>query len=130
MTIIQMTMKNDVLRLPKPNLNDIVQKTLWYIRCNFRKKITLQSLGDRVGYTPNHLALMFKNSVGISCMTYIRQLRLRYAIDLLNHTSLSVESIAQEAGFSSVSYFIATFHKETGKTPNEYRQKQNSIPFF
>jgi len=36
----------------------------------------------------------------------------------------SVTDACYESGFSDYSYFIATFHKETGMTPLQYQKKK------
>ena len=48
---------------------------------------------------------------------------------LLISTNLAVETIAWKVGFSSTSYFIKIFHRETGQTPKQYRAKKQKIYF-
>ncbi len=104
----------------------IIQDTMWYIRCHFRQKITMQELADRMNYSPNYLANIYKESTGYSCMEYVRLLRVQYASNLLVNTSLSLEDIAYKSGFSSLSHFIMQFHKLKGITPNEYKKSKFS----
>ena len=65
-------------RFPAYNTtNPVVHQTLQYILYNFRKKITMQELGDRAHISPNHLALLFKQATGTTCIQLIADLRLQ-----------------------------------------------------
>lgn len=102
--------------------NSIIKDTIWYIRCHFRDKLTMQDLANHVGYTPNYLGALYKQATGQSCAEYILQLRTQYAQNLLTNTTLPLEEIATESGFSTTSYFISQFRKQTGVTPSKYRE--------
>lgn len=114
-------------RHPLPNYevnNPVVQQTLQYILYNFRKKITMQELGDKAHVSPNHLALLFKQSTGTTCMQMIADLRMQYALKLLENPTLSIETVSEQSGFSAVSYFISVFRKRYNITPKEYQNKR------
>ena len=111
-------------RFPSYNTtNPVVHQTLQYILYNFRKKITMQELGDRAHISPNHLALLFKQATGTTCIQLIADLRLQYALKLLENPNISIETISEQAGFSATSYFISVFRKQYGMTPKEYQNQ-------
>lgn len=111
-------------RFPSYNTtNPVVHQTLQYILYNFRKKITMQELGERAHISPNHLALLFKQATGTTCIQLIADLRLQYTLKLLENPNLSIETISEQAGFSATSYFISVFRKQYGITPKEYQNK-------
>ena len=111
-------------RFPAYNTtNPVVHQTLQYILYNFRKKITMQELGDRAHISPNHLALLFKQATGTTCIQLIADLRLQYALKLLENPNLNIETISEQAGFSATSYFISVFRKQYGITPKEYQNQ-------
>lgn len=119
------TNQDTVSRFPSYNTsNPTVHQTLQYILYNFRKKITMKELGERAHVSPNHLALLFKQTTGTTCMQMIADLRLQYATKLLTNPDLSIETISEQSGFSAASYFISVFRKRFGMTPKEY-QNQN-----
>ena len=106
--------------------NPVVHQTLQYILYNFRKKITMQELGDKAHVSPNHLALLFKQSTGTTCMQMIADLRMQYALKLLENPTLSIETISEQSGFSAVSYFISVFRKRFGITPKEFQNRSKA----
>ena len=111
-------------RFPAYNTtNPVVHQTLQYILYNFRKKITMQELGDRAHISPNHLALLFKQATGTTCIQLIADLRLQYAAKLLENPNLNIETVSAQSGFSATSYFISVFKAHYGITPKEYQNK-------
>ena len=106
--------------------NPVVHQTLQYILYNFRKKITMQELGQKAHVSPNHLALLFKQSTGTTCMQMIADLRMQYALKLLENPNLSIETISEQSGFSAVSYFISVFRKRFGITPKEFQNRNKT----
>jgi AraC-like DNA-binding protein len=68
-----------------------------------------------------------KTLTGLSPTEFIRRYRLNQACQRLRSTDLPIATIAEQSGFSTPSYFTASFVKEFGKTPTEYRNgKQNT----
>ncbi|MCM3627814.1 AraC family transcriptional regulator [Paenibacillus glycanilyticus] len=46
------------------------------------------------------------------------------AINLLNHSALSLEQIAAETGLGSYAYFHRLFRERYGMSPGAYRKKR------
>ena len=55
---------------------------------------------------------------------YMRMLRMKRAMELLNNTQLNISEIAYDLGFSDPNYFSRTFQQIYGKTPSSIRKKQ------
>ena len=123
LTIIRESRQNENRFASYTAANPVVHQTLQYIFYNFRKKITMQELGERAHISPNHLALLFKQATGTTCIQLIADLRLQYALKLLENHNLSIETISEQAGFSATSYFISVFRKQYGITPKEYQNQ-------
>ena len=54
---------------------------------------------------------------------YLRMLRLKYAISLLEHGLDSVKNVAILSGFSDPLYFSTVFKKSIGCSPKEYAER-------
>ena len=58
----------------------------------------------------------------------LQKIRLEYAAtQLMAKPGISIADLAQQCGFSSASYFAASFKKVYGVTPSNYRLKQAEI---
>lgn len=76
-------------------------------------------------YSHEHLCRLFKKITGQRLNEYFIEKKMNHAVTLLLNTDYSVTRIATEIGYDSESYFIKSFKKFFGKTPNEYRKMQN-----
>lgn len=52
---------------------------------------------------------------------FINRTRITHAIAKLAKSTLSIQDIAEQCGFTDGNYFTRTFRKVNGMTPNEYR---------
>lgn len=55
---------------------------------------------------------------------YITKLRMEQAINLLLHSKLTINEIADQTGFSTARYFSTVFKQYTGCSPTQYKEKQ------
>ncbi|UOK60917.1 helix-turn-helix transcriptional regulator [Paenibacillus sp. OVF10] len=60
---------------------------------------------------------------------YLTRVRTEKAMELLRGTTLSIEVIAEQVGYSSGSYFIKAFRSITGVTPGEFRSGGESLVY-
>ncbi len=58
---------------------------------------------------------------GKTPVQFIRFIRLKKAMDLLQNSDLNITEIAYETGFSDPNYFTRTFTKEFGMPPSAMR---------
>jgi len=65
----------------------------------------------------------FRQSFGVSAYSYLIQLRLRKAKELLPaRPDWTVRRIGEAVGFRDASHFVATFRRKEGMTPEQYRR--------
>ncbi|TWB49513.1 GlxA family transcriptional regulator [Nitrospirillum viridazoti] len=62
---------------------------------------TQESLADVAGASPRHLSRLFNDHTGMTLPDYVNRLRVALAAQLLGHTRLDMESVAERAGFAS-----------------------------
>lgn len=106
-----------------PNLSAQIRSCCDYIELHIQEDISIETLAKHVGYTDYYLSRKFKSETGVNVQTYIRDQRMLLAKNLLVATDLSVQEISERLYFCSRSYFADTFHKHTGLSPTEYREK-------
>lgn len=98
-----------------------------YIETHYSDKITLDMLADECNLTKFYLSHKFSEVYGKSPMTYLTEVRIAAAKDLLKTTNHSIEEIAGAAGFSSSSYFSQTFQKICQMSPQQYRKEHKAF---
>jgi len=84
---------------------------------------SLSKISDEIGIPAHHLTYYFNNIKKESFSNWRNNLRIEYALTLLNQgnsSQLTLEAIGLQAGFISNSTFIRSFKKVAGKTPSDY----------
>ena len=98
-----------------------ISKVCKYIEENISQKITLSDAANLVNMSDSAFSHFFKRQTSISFITYVNNLRVAKACDLLANTALSASEICYDCGFNNKSNFIRLFTKRKNMTPIEYR---------
>jgi AraC family transcriptional regulator len=92
-----------------------------YIRANFARRITLESIGKAANAHPVHVAQTFRRFHHCTIGDYLRRLRIEFACRELSSSETPLGEIAAQAGFSDPSHFHRTFKRVLGVSPSQYR---------
>lgn len=107
-----------------PNRNtDLVHRTLYYLNQHFTEPLSLGQVARQLGFSKYYLSRCFSENTGCNFNQYINSLRIGYAKQLLETSSLSVTEIATTSGFESQCTFYRAFHEQIGLTPKQYRTR-------
>ncbi len=85
---------------------------------------SLERLADAAGMSRSRFAERFQNAYGRAPMTFLRELRLARAAQLLSEGRDPVKRIAQKVGFTSRSAFTRAFTEAWGQSPRGFRGGQ------
>ena len=96
-----------------------------FIAKHFMEPLTLEEAAKAAGFTPSYFSRKFKEVAGIGFRDYLTHLRIKEATRLLDSTSLSIQEISQQCGFSSSNYFGDVFRSVYHVSPSEYRRMQD-----
>jgi DNA-binding response OmpR family regulator len=88
----------------------------------------LHTLAESVGTNARRLNEAFKHCVGVTVFEYLREERMKEAAQLLGETSIEIQDIAGELGFTSGSNFAAAFRERFGMTPRAFRKSRQALP--
>ena len=83
------------------------------------EKFGVSELAQEIGMSRSNLLRKVKALTGISVSQFIRQVRLKKAMELLRQSSFTVSEVSFKVGFSSSSYFIKCFRDYYGYPPGE-----------
>ena len=98
-----------------------ISETIAYINDNYNKELTLSSLASICHLSESRFSSLFKKELGVSPLTYIRNVRIEHCKELLLYTDLSVGEIAEISGYQDQLYFSRLFKKHTGISPSRFR---------
>ena len=79
----------------------------------------VSELADTMHMSRSNLLRKIKKETQLSASQFIRQVRLKEAMELLKEESLTVSEISYQVGFGSTSYFIKCFREHYGHSPGE-----------
>ncbi|WP_303318060.1 two-component regulator propeller domain-containing protein [Flavivirga abyssicola] len=80
----------------------------------------VEMLVREMGHSRSNLYLKFKEITGLSSSEFIRNIRLKRAVQLFEKSDFSVKEIMHMTGFNTASYFAKCFKKQFGVIPSEY----------
>ena len=101
-------------------LRDLIEREQLFLDPNFER----QTLINRTGLSKERIGAAFAQASDYKRLsTFVRELRLDYAVRLMNEQpELSVEDISRSSGFLRADTFATSFRAKFGMTPTAYRQ--------
>lgn len=105
---------------------DKLDRTIAYMKQQYRSAITREQLAELAGLHPDHYSRIFRKYKGVSPMDYLAQLRIEQAKTLLRLTELPVVEVGQRVGYADPYHFSRRFKQLTGISPAGYVRQQPS----
>jgi AraC-like DNA-binding protein len=113
-------------KINKRNMNKRLSNILSYIDMHYAGKILLSDIAEKEGLSLSYLSHYFKDYLGLSFQEYIKLLRFREALRLVEQTSMNMTDIYLTCGFSDIRHMNHMFKEQLGCTPREYRAHSNN----
>lgn len=109
-----------------------LSEVLVWIEQNAHRELTLSDIADHAATSIRTLNRRFQAETGQTPMQWVTGVRIRHAQELLERTSLSVERIGRDVGFTSAANFREQFRRLSGVAPqvyrNTFRERIQDIP--
>ncbi|MDF9618448.1 helix-turn-helix domain-containing protein [Pseudomonas entomophila] len=103
--------------------DSLVARAQYKLQQNLRKPLTIKALAAELAVSQRTLNRRFKLALGMQPLTYLQNLRIEAAKQLLELTDLHIETILVDVGYSDASSFSRLFQARTGLTPTAYRER-------
>lgn len=100
---------------------DKLKPVIKYVELHYSESMTVAEMADIAGFSESHFMRFFKDTFGVSFVTYLNDYRLSMAARLLLATEDTILDISQQVGFENLSHFNRKFKAKYSKTPKEYR---------
>ena len=106
-------------------LRDLIENEKLFLQPDFGR----QTLISHTGLSKEHIGAAFaQGSDRNSLPAYVRELRLDYAIRLMNdQPEMNIEQISLASGFTSADTFTRNFRAKYGMTPTAYKQTKDCM---
>lgn len=98
-----------------------VRKVIHILEMRLGEEITLESISEEIGISPNYLGMLFYQQTGTHFKEYLMTMRMQRAKKLLQHSPLKMYEIASQVGIQNPQYFTALFKRVYGVTPGKMR---------
>ena len=89
----------------------------------YAKDLDLDTLARRLATSRRQLQRSFMEAGDTSFRTYLAQVRMRHARDLLREGSLPVREVAASVGYRQPAQFAKTFRRHHGAPPSSFRPR-------
>lgn len=96
-----------------------------YMKDNYTKELSLESLAKTFGYSPTYLSRMFQKYARTNYKVYLDNIRLEHASKDLNNTQMSIGEIAIQNGFPNSKAFSKVFKQRYQLLPSEFRKRES-----
>lgn len=111
-------------------ISEEVRQMKGYLEEHISRNVSLKELGDLVFLSESQVVRCFKKDLDVTPHEYSLSLKLEQAKKLLGNTRLLVKEIADYLGFCDEHYFSYIFKRKVGKTPLEYRNREDKSTLF
>ena len=85
-----------------------LQELIHWTNQNYARKISIDEVAQRTGYSKYHFCSRFKSLTGITYMNYLNSVRVSHACLMLQNGE-SVQAVGRSVGFENSSYFTQPY---------------------
>ncbi|MBD5463258.1 MAG: AraC family transcriptional regulator [Lachnospiraceae bacterium] len=103
--------------------DNYVRRAVEFIQSNYCNPIKITDVANYVCINRSYLYTLFHNATGMSPQQFLSTFRITKATELLQLTSLSVESIALSCGYTDPLVFSKSFRQIKKMSPSAYRKE-------
>ncbi len=107
-----------------------VQQMIDFVEEDLCEPPSLDSIAQKVSYSPFYATKKFREHTGMTLRDYIRMRKVSEAVLDLRNTDMRILDIAVKYGFSSQEAFTRSFSKAFGLTPSTYRKWPKPLPLL
>lgn len=105
------------------NPNEIIDNAKNYIRKHYCDDISLTSVAKYVHLNPSYFSNLFRVKTGTNFSSYLNNVRISRAKQLLLNPNIKIYEICEEVGFSDSASFNRSFKRAEGISPSKFREQ-------
>ncbi|WP_416150122.1 helix-turn-helix domain-containing protein [Salipaludibacillus sp. HK11] len=101
--------------------------SLTIIKQNLHENLTAAEVAKDVNMSRSYFNKSFKDIVGQSFHTYLREWRIEKAKSMIEQSNEQIHLIAEQIGYLDDKHFSRIFREHVGCLPSEYRKKSRKV---
>ena len=105
-----------------PSASELADAAKAWIAPRVVQRLTLARIAAALDCSVFHLCRSFRRATGLTLHAYRDEVRLRLALERLEHGERDLSRLALELGYSTHSHFTAAFHRSFGVPPSTARK--------
>lgn len=118
--------KVEVPDMPSTYNNNFIN-ILQFINDNYATNISIENIAHQLSLNQNYISQLFRKETGDTYTSYLTNLRINKAKDLLQNTNLSLSDISDCVGYNDYFYFLKIFKKQVGVSPGKFKSTMKGI---
>ncbi len=130
-TLFEQLCSDYTVRMGEIRKNNVIsihiRKCIDYIYGHLNADLSVRALAEYTGLSTSYLSRLFSRETDSTLKAFVTAARTDTAQNLLRYSELTGADIAVSLGYCSQSAFIYAFRRETGMTPQQYRQSHMSV---
>ncbi len=116
-----------MLKNDSDNTSSKMQEAIKYIKENYSTDLNMAVVSNHISMNYSLFSTEFKNFTGTNFVTYVKDLRMAEAKELLANTDLKVNEISAKVGYDNEKHFMKSFKSYVGVSPTEYRKNASAL---
>lgn len=105
----------------------LIQKVITYIEVEISSDLSLRKLANLHNVSPEYLSTLFHKETQTTLTQFINERRIELGANMLQTTSLQIQTIAECCGFPDAGYFAKLFKKRYGASPKAFRERKEQF---
>lgn len=107
---------------------EVVKIIKEYIDKNYHTNIKISMFTTQYFFSKEYLSKLFKQTYGCGIYTYVQEVRMKRAKDLLENPDIKIQSISERLGYADNNYFSKAFKNYYGISPSQWRRAHCKEP--
>jgi len=100
-----------------------IDEVIRYVGTHYRSEVSQPEAARIAGLSTAAFSRFFRRATNKTFVSYVQELRLSHACDLLMHGEESVTTICFASGFANIAHFNRCFRRSKGLTPRDFRKR-------
>jgi AraC-like DNA-binding protein len=105
----------------------IAENAAAYLQTNYAREISVGQMAELYNLDIKRFSYIFHKYIGVPALTYLTELRMRHAKDLLLTRAYTIAQVAESVGYGDRFYFSRIFKKQTGVSPVGFARESGEM---